>query len=497
MKVNKFLSENGFLFLLVLGAALYFQHAWVQGFFLDGYLYSAFAKHAAQNGDWLIPHLSKTTYSQFPVHPPFVFALNGLFFKVFGSSYTAARIFSGLFSLVCLASVIRFTQKHDNEEKAFLTGLIFILIPPLIKKTRFPSLDGPLMLFVFLSLYFYFEAYKKNKSSSWLLCGVFFGLSLLTKGPMAGLIPLAILVHLAFTKSFIKLKQLLPWLSFLLGFVIFSLWPIALLIKGRSDVLNLYIESTFFHTMLEGRGVTKFNYFDYVVFLLKQTGPWLLLSLYSLYRIKKGFKNELLLFSCTTFFSLLVFLSIPKFKYSNYLLPLYPFYAIIAANGLSFFLNSKKLENIKRAVLYLFVATSLTLLIFPLTVETRRDKPIFDILKISKGLKRQPDLWLTINGSYPFYSLANLVGFELSGEVVNTSLVWLKGYLNGDQKLEFETEMPVSWGSMEPLILIRTKDFEDLKLKTGATLRSVAYFEKEDIVVLIRSENISSKGIKY
>lgn len=497
MKVNKYLSEKGFLFLLVLGAALYFQHAWVQGFFLDGYLYSAFAKHAAEKGDWLIPHLSQTTYSQFPVHPPFVFSLNGLFFKIFGASYTTARIFSGLFSLICLIGVIRLVQKYDSEDKAFLSGLIFILIPPLIKKTRFPSLDGPLMLFVFMSLFFYFDAFKKNKKHSWVLTGLFFGLALLTKGPMAGLIPLAIIMHLLFAKKISLLKQVTPWLSLLLGFIIFSIWPLLLLIKGRADVLDLYIESTFFHTMLDGRGVTKFNYFDYLIFLLKQTGPWLLLSFYSLYKLKKGYKNDLLLFSCTTFFSLLIFLSIPKFKYSNYLLPLYPFYAIVAANALAFFLSDSRVEKIKKGVLYLFVATSMALLVFPLTVGIRRDKPIFEILKMTKGLEKKPNLWLTIDGAYPFYSLANLIGFELSGEVVNTSMSWLKGFSNGAQPMEFDTERPVNWGEMEPVVLLRKKDFQEFEVLLSKKFKSIGYFKKEDIVVLVRIENISSLGLKY
>jgi 4-amino-4-deoxy-L-arabinose transferase-like glycosyltransferase len=497
MKVNKYFSESGYLFVLLLGVTLYFQQSWVPGFFMDGYLYSAFAKHAAEGGYWLVPHLSHTTYTDFPVHTPFVFGLNGIFFKFFGTSYTAARIFGGLFTFSSLILLIRMVRKHGNDQWAFLSGLFFVLIPPLIKKTRFPNLDAPLMLFVFLSLSFYFDAFKRGKKSSWVLCGVFFGLSMLTKGPMGGLIPLAIFFHLFATKSFKKILDVTPWLSLLLGLIIFSIWPLTLYLNGNFETFEIYLNNTFKFTMVDARGVTKFNYFDYFIFLLKQTGPWFLLSLYSIKILFKEKKNDLHLFGISTFFSLLILLSIPKFKYSNYLLPLYPFYAITVAYAVNSFLKEGWFEKIKRGTMYLFILTSLTLLVFPLTTNTRRDKIIHKTLGITKGLKRQPNVWVTINQSYTFFALANLIGFELDGEVVNEDLSWLKSYLMDETKLEFKSESPIDWSKQEFIFLIRSGDYEKIKDIVNHKLVSIVHFKAKDIVFLVRKENFNEKGLTY
>jgi len=497
MKTNKYLSENGYLFVFLLGAALYFQQAWVPGFFADGYLYSAFAKHAANDGYWLVPRLSSTTYSEFPVHIPFIFSLNGIFFKLFGASYTTARLFSGLFTLISLFFVIRSVRKYGSESWAYLSGLAFVLIPPLIKKTRFPSLDAPLMMFVFISLLFYFEAFKKQNRKAWILCGVFFGFAMLSKGPMAGLVPLVILIHLAFTKSFSKLKDPFPWLGFTLGLIMFSIWPISLLLTGNKVTIDWYIKSTFINTMIEGRGVEKFNSFDYVIFLFKQTGPWLILILLSLKNYLKKKENDFHGFSLIAFFSLLILLSIPKFKYSNYLLPLYPFYAISVGFYLASLLKEGWFEKVKKGTCYLFVTASLVLLIFPLTVKTRRDKEIHQALKMSRGLKKQPEVWVTINDSYPFFALANLIAFENSGEVVNATLDWMKAYLNDEKKLEFKSEIPYEWEGKEFIFVMRNADFERIKSNYSEKLVSIIHFKARDLVILARKENVYPNGLTY
>jgi len=70
-----------------------------------------------------------------------------------------------------------------------------------MKKVRFPGMDMPLMLFTLMSIMFYYRAYVENLKKYWLGCGIFFGLALLTKGPMALFIPLAILLHLLWTRK--------------------------------------------------------------------------------------------------------------------------------------------------------------------------------------------------------------------------------------------------------------------------------------------------------
>ncbi len=149
-RVNTAIRNNALLTgLFLFSVVLYCQQSWVPGFFHDGYLYAAFGKNAAQAGHWLIPHASDAVYSRFFHHTPTIFIFEGVFFKIFGASYTTARIFSASFSILTLFLIVHWLRAAGEKRWAYLSGVFFLCLPSLLKKTRFPSLDPALMYFVF------------------------------------------------------------------------------------------------------------------------------------------------------------------------------------------------------------------------------------------------------------------------------------------------------------------------------------------------------------
>ena len=151
------MDENrtfSFMPVLVAAIVVYFQHSWVRGFFQDGYLYAAFGKNASDLGYWFISHLSNSTYNEFFQHSPFIFSLEGIFFRIFGATYTTARFYGAIFTLITLVVLFFWVKKNCGNKLAYLTGTIFVMIPPLIKKSRFPNMDTPLMLFILLIMLF-------------------------------------------------------------------------------------------------------------------------------------------------------------------------------------------------------------------------------------------------------------------------------------------------------------------------------------------------------
>ena len=276
--------------LIFIGLVLYLQNAWVPGFFQDGYLYSAFARSAAEDGNWLIPHLAPNLYDKFDQHAPLAFILQGVFFKIFGPSYVSGRIFSTIFTLGTFFILVSWIFKIDKKW-AFFAGLIFLLIPSLIKKTRFPGMDTPLMFFIFTSLFFYFKALTQQKKN-WIYCGLFFGLAMLVKGPMAILVPFGIFCHLLVTKDLKRLLTPVPWGGLFLGLILFSIWPLSLYLKGEFGVFTHYLDFTFLHTIKDGRGGSS-SFFTYFLFLLKQTPLWFLLFGFTLFKFfKKEYKSK-------------------------------------------------------------------------------------------------------------------------------------------------------------------------------------------------------------
>ena len=462
--------KNHLLVIILFYLALLMQHAWVPGFFHDGYLYAEFGKNAA-NGKWLVPHLNEVVYSEFFHHLPFVFMLEGVFFKFFGASFLTARLFASLFSLLTLILLLKWVYEEKGEKSAFFTGAIFTLILPLIKKSRFPNLDLPLMLTTLASLKFYYNAYKHNLKKDWIFCGLFFGLGLLVKGPVGVFVPMVILFHLVVTKNTKKLFDIWPWCGLVLGCFLFCLWPLLLKLNGQSEIFFKWVDFVFFHTLKDGRGESSSS-LTYILFLLKHCGPWFLLSAFSIKYYKKIGKNDpLYLLFLTTFLSILILLSFQRFKYSHYLIPVYPALAFLAAYSLQG-LGDKIVLKIKTCYRGLAVLVVLILLIFPLTTSIKRDREIYKLKSYFEMANTTPKQWKIVNGVYPFWSLNNLASWHDLGVVQSVSKNSLKTIEEGD------------------VVLIDSSVWKEIKMKVSGDFTPLYKFKKRKMVVIISNSLI-------
>ena len=371
--------------IFILAVTLLLQNSWVEGMFFDGHLYAAFGKNAVEKGKWLVPHLMESAYGEFSQHPPFIFILEGLFFKVFGIHEVTSRIFVSLFALGTLVFVLSSSKKNVSKTFGLIAATLFILIPPLLKKSRFPNMDIPLMMFTFVALYQYYRGQLENKMSDWVLCGLGFGGALLTKGAMGMLVPAGIGFHLLFSKRWKNLLAPGFWVAFILGLAVFSIWPISLKVTGKYFIFEEYLGYVF--GLGKGEYAKGFHspVYTYPLFLIKQTPHLLIAFIYGLYRwLKKKEKNDFVVFAYASFFGMLTLLSVSSVKLSNYLLSLYPFYAIGAAWG-AYPLLEKHFSKFKKTILVLAVLAPLVLLIFPLTNKSRRDQGLYQTLNILRS----------------------------------------------------------------------------------------------------------------
>jgi len=453
------------LFLLGLGVVVSMQMSWVPGFFHDGYLYASFGKNAAELGKWLVPYLGPGAYSRFEQHLPTLFIFEGLFFKLFGSSYSSARIFNSLFFIFTLCGVYSWVRRVSTDKRdAYYSLFFFIILPPLLKKVRFPNLDIPLMFTIFWSFYYYTLALKQNKQSYWLLTGLFFGLSMLIKGPLGLLVPLSIFANLVLRKKLDLLLRFNAWVGLLFGFLIFSIWPLSLYFTNNFDIFLDWFKFTFLITIKDGRGAPE-PFYTYFLFLIKQAHLWLILTIVGLFKFRK---NEDLVDAFSFFIAILLFLSIPKFKYSHYIISLYPFLAICSAWGLKA-LGGTFYRNFYRCFVGLAFSASLVLLVFPITNTSRRDTGVHFLKKVLEHTNSPIKAWVNVNGIYSGVALSALSSFEGGAPVLMLAL---------DEILE----EPLGFIENK-LFFIANSDVKKLKLNYGQ-LKIVAIIKKYSITVL-------------
>ncbi|TNF02751.1 MAG: glycosyltransferase family 39 protein [Deltaproteobacteria bacterium] len=467
--------------LFVLALALLLQNSWVEGMFFDGHLYAAFGKNAVEKGAWLVPHLMDSAYGEFSQHPPFIFILEGLFFKVFGIHEVTARIFVSLFALLTMFFVLKKTEKNESKVMALFAITFFILIPPLLKKSRFPNMDIPLMMFTFGALYHYYRGQLKHKYKDWIACGLFWGGALLTKGAMGMLVPAGIGFHILFSKGWKNLLKPGFWVAFTLGLLTFSLWPLSLKLSGKYFIFEEYLGYVF--GLGKGEYATGFHspFYTYPLFLIKQTPHILIPFLYGLYRwLKKKEASNFIVFSYASFLGMLTLLSLSSVKLSNYLLSLYPFYAICAAFG-AYPLLEKHLSKFRKFITGLALLAPLVLLIFPLTNTSKRDQGLYQSLEVLKSSKIETKIskWYVVDNVYPFWNVANWVGWKGQGNV------WAIDQ-NKFKEMLVSSEENQAW-------LIPIGYFDSLENKKS--FQKLYESKKENILILIKKSLIQDKAL--
>lgn len=328
---------------------------------MDGATYAAIGKNATQMGHWLVPYYNEESYPRFAEHPPFYFMYIGLVFKLFGTSWTTARLSVLLLNIVTFSFVWLSFKKLSSKRHAFLTLLILLLCYPFIRKCRYPLLETPLLLFSTLTLITYYKAFLFSKTRYFLLAGVFWGCALLMKGHAAFFIPLTIFLHLILTKNLSKLLDFRLWLALFLGFLVFSLWPLSLSLTNNFDIFTTWFQRQFTGTVIQARGKAELDLFVYLEILLFQCLPWLLLSLWGSWKIFKEEKRDHFGFLFMAWFlAILLPYSFMKWKYSHYIHPIYLPMSALAAFAFLYF-KEKSLSTLfkqsKSSLFSLFSST--------------------------------------------------------------------------------------------------------------------------------------------
>lgn len=165
------------LFLPGIGAAHLFD--WDEANFGEA------AREMVLTNNWLNPQID---FQLFWEKPPFFIWMQAISMKLFGINEFAARFPNTIIGIATLCSLFYIGNKVVNRRMAWIW--VFLYIGSWLMHLYFKSaiIDPTFNLFIFLGFYqFYLAIHKKSILSSF-LCGLFIGIAVLTKGPVAILI---------------------------------------------------------------------------------------------------------------------------------------------------------------------------------------------------------------------------------------------------------------------------------------------------------------------
>ena len=289
--------------------------------------YGEFVKNMLNMGDWVTLHYNgQIIFDKPPLYYWFVAILS----KLIGFNEFTMRFWAALSGVLTVVTTYLLGKKFYNEKVGLLSGIIVMTAFQFLVQSRIAELDIVLTLFFTLTLYLFYMGYSERKSHYYLLSYIPMGLAILLKGVIGFLLPgFTIFLFLLFKKELGKLKEmkLLPGLLIVLAIGL-PWFLIEYLIHGKvflDFALGFLFLSRFGGVVANHTG----PWYYYILALLLGFAPWSQFLPLGFWQYIKNWKNDPELLSLCFILPTLIVFSIAKTKLPSYILPLYPFLAIM------------------------------------------------------------------------------------------------------------------------------------------------------------------------
>ncbi len=303
------------------------------------------AREMLERGDLIVPTFN---YELRTDKPPMHYYFMMLAYKIFGVSEFSARFFSSFFGALTVLITFLFARRFFNEKVAFFSSLALFSSLHASLQFHMAVPDPYLIFYISLTLFAFYAAFREKSDKFLYLSYLAMGLGVLTKGPVAVVLPgLIVLSFLFYKRSFnVETFKFLKIFRGILIILAVSLpWYIAVTIKTHGVWLEEFIFKHNLHRFsdsMEGHGGIFLMTFLFVFFGM------LPFSVYVVQTFIKGWKdrrhNDFLVFLIFYVSIYTIFFAISKTKLPNYTTPVYPALAIL----LGYFIFKMEYINLKR-----------------------------------------------------------------------------------------------------------------------------------------------------
>jgi hypothetical protein len=337
---------------------------------IDAAQYASMSREMASTGNYLqLYDLGKDYLDK----PPLLFWLSSISIQLFGVHDWAYRLPSILCLGLALWSIYRFTLLHYNTLTAQLATLVLVTSQAFILMAHDVRCDTMLMGFVMFSIWQLAAWYQSNLWKHFVMAFMGIGLGMLTKGPIAIVVPgVSFAIHFLLQRNW---KQFFRW-EYILGVTIVGvlLIPMSIGLYTQFDlhpgkiIHGVPIQSGlrfYYWTQSFGRytGENVFNEMNHFTFLLENMLwsflPWIFIFLMALVIsvkdiVKSRFKlqNQEEFIAAGGFIATYCMLARSQAQLPHYIFVVLPLAAIVTAKGLHQFYFSDGFLKLKKVALY-------------------------------------------------------------------------------------------------------------------------------------------------
>lgn len=268
---------TGFVLVMALAALLFFCRLRTPLLEPEEGRYAEIPRQMLVRGDWLVPTLNGQPYLD---KPPLLYWSVMAAYSAFGVHDWAARLIPGLAGWLTVLLTYFWARRVAGARAALLGALMLCLSAGFIYYGRMLTMNGLLCLFVTATLacgHWAMHAPRRGRWL-WLAAGVFAGLGLLTKGPVALALTLPPLLVLSRFDSRLVRPDFRTWALFLSAAALIAApWYVAVSIRYPEFAGYFF----WFHNVV--RFAQPFDHqgppWQYLPSLLIGTLPWGLLAI--------------------------------------------------------------------------------------------------------------------------------------------------------------------------------------------------------------------------
>ncbi|MGL5050981.1 MAG: ArnT family glycosyltransferase [Fusobacteriaceae bacterium] len=316
-------QNNKKLYLVILSFISFFSTIWVRKADLMESRNFITAREIVKNNEWIVTTLNGNYRFEKPPLPTWFTAIT---MKITGnfSDEWLLRIPVALTSVLLIYFIYKLVKELSKDDTlAFLSAFIATTTFMLTKVGAENAWDSYPYIFMVGSIAFLLKSIGTKGYFDIIVAGILLAFSLLSKGPVSiyGMfLPFAISYIVAYgTKNIVKNKKKIS-LYFIIGLLLASIWPIAMIIENKELFLSVMNKEK--NTWSNNHVKSFFFYFNYFLFM----GVWIFFSIFTFFK-KWTFhnKNENRFFKFGVLWSILTFLLISfiKMKKERYGFPLY------------------------------------------------------------------------------------------------------------------------------------------------------------------------------
>ena len=346
---------------------------------LDEAKNSECAREMLERGDLIVPTFN---YELRTDKPPVHYYFMMIAYKFFGVNEFSARFFSSFFGALLVLITFLFSKRYFGYKVAFLSSLGLVSSIHMAVQFHMAVPDPYLIFWINASLFSFFVWYKERKLLFLYLFYLFTGIGVLTKGPVAVVLPfLTVFLFLFVIKrenlTFVKEMKLLK--GILLISAVSLPWYIAVYMKTNGEWVKEFILKHNIHRFsqpMEGHdGFFALTFIYVFVGML----PFSVFIIQTFKKVWDNRKNEVLGFLLLFFTVYTVFFSISKTKLPNYTVPVYPSLAIL----ISYYLSSIKRASKSFYISLIFYIFLTLLIVVALYYGIKGEKEIKDLSYLS------------------------------------------------------------------------------------------------------------------